>query len=506
MLRASRLPQNWTQLSKGTTRSLCRGFSVISGHNVSAVRSASRTISQCGNTASPALKGLNTSIPCSHAQRLYSSKTYPPHTVISMPALSPTMTSGSVGVWQKQVGDEVVPGDVLVEIETDKAQMDFECQEEGYLAKILLESGTKDVPINQPIAVLVEDKDDIGKFTDFQPESAAAPAAAPKEEPTSSYESPAPTPEKSSPTETSAPKDRVFASPLAKTMAREQDLPLNQIKGTGPHGRIVKADVEKFVSSGGAAKPAAPATAPSPQPTPSPSPAGAVSYTDTPLSNMRRVIAARLTESKQQLPHYYLTAEVNMDNISKLRAALNEAANGEYKLSVNDFVIKASAQALFKVPEVNSAWQGDFIRQYHTADISVATATPNGLITPIIRNAEARGLSTISNTMKELAGRARANALKPEEYQGGSFTISNLGMFGIDSFTAIINPPQSCILAVGAAEQKLVPDSTAEAGFKVSSVMKATLSCDHRVVDGATGAQWLKVWKDLLENPLKLLL
>ncbi|KAJ1976891.1 pyruvate dehydrogenase complex dihydrolipoamide acetyltransferase component (E2), partial [Dimargaris verticillata] len=459
--------------------------------------------------------------PTTHGVRLYSAKSYPPHTVINMPALSPTMTSGNIGSWQKQVGDEVVPGDVLVEIETDKAQMDFECQDEGYIAKILMDSGSKEVAVGQPIAVLVEEKGDADKFADFVPESTETPssheqpnesAAASKEEakPETVVPSSAPAAPESSTKPSSS--DRVMASPLAKTMAREKNISLEEVKGTGPNGRIVKADIEQYQAQGGgreapAAKAAPAPSAPSTGATTEAKPtASAAAYTDTPVSNMRRVIATRLTESKQQHPHYYLTVEVTMDKINKLRAALNETANGEYKLSINDFIIKASAQAMHKVPEVNSAWHGDFIRQHHTVDISVATATPSGLITPIIFGAETQGLAGISNTMKELAGRARANSLKPHEYQGGTFTLSNLGMLGIDSFTAIINPPSSCILAIGTSTQKLVPDATAAQGFKVVSVMKATMSCDHRVVDGAVGAQWLKAWKELMENPLKLLL
>ncbi|KAJ1922083.1 pyruvate dehydrogenase complex dihydrolipoamide acetyltransferase component (E2) [Tieghemiomyces parasiticus] len=498
-----------------------RGLTQISSLNVTrapTTLSKTATLNLRAAALAMTLPGLST-----HA-RLYSSKSYPPHTVIDMPALSPTMTAGNVGAWQKEVGDEIVPGDVLVEIETDKAQMDFECQEEGYLAKILCDSGSKDVAVGHPIAILVENKADADKFADFQPESAgegAAKAAEP-ESPKEEASKPEPKKEESKPEPTKQEKQtesqrdtapasgngsgRIFASPLAKTIAREKNLNLADVQGTGPHGRIVKADVEKFISEGGAAKKSAAPTKATPAPAAAPVPSAGTAYTDIPTSNMRRVIASRLVESKQQLPHYYVTVEVNMDKINKLRTALNEAGKGEYKLSVNDFIIKASALTLLKVPEVNSSWQKDFIRQYHNADISVATATPSGLITPIIRSAEAKGLAGISNTMKELAARARENGLKPEEYQGGSFTISNLGMFGVDSFTAIINPPQSCILAVGATTEKVVPDASAPGGFKVAAVMKVTLSADHRVVDGAVSAQWLKAWKELMENPLKLLL
>ncbi|CAG8622203.1 5200_t:CDS:2 [Funneliformis caledonium] len=383
-------------------------------------------------------------------RRYYASKSYPPHSVISMPALSPTMTMGNVGTWQKKIGDEIAPGDVLVEIETDKAQMDFECQDEGYLAKVLVETGTKDVKIGTSKPTT----------TDHQTTG------------------------------------RIFASPVARRLAHELGVSLNQVTGTGPKGRITKADVESLAS----AEPTEPEKPVTPiiEPT---SP-----YTDIPLTNMRKVIAQRLTDSKVYVPHYYLTIEVNMDKVLQLRETLNNESDGKYKLSVNDFIIKSSASALMVVPEVNSAWHNDFIRQYHNADISVATATPSGLITPIVTNAQSKGLATISKQVKELAGRAREGKLLPQEYQGGSFTISNLGMFGVKSFTAIINPPQSCILAVGNTEQKLVPDSNAETNYRVVNTMHVTLSCDHRVVDGAVGSQWLKEWRSYIENPLRLLL
>nr|CAG8437061.1 2105_t:CDS:2 [Entrophospora candida]CAG8466595.1 2894_t:CDS:2 [Entrophospora candida] len=394
---------------------------------------------------------------------------YPTHTIISMPALSPTMTMGSLGTWQKNIGDEITPGDVLVEIETDKAQMDFECQEEGYLAKILVESGTKEVNVGKPIAVLAESKDSIEEFADFAVEEAA------------------------------------------RRLAVERNISLDQVTGTGPKNRITKSDVENYIASGGAAKQQQPTTKqPSSRQTKiSTATPTVAAYKDIPLSNVRKVIATRLSESKQAIPHYYLTVEVEVDEVLKLRETLNSQSNGRYKLSVNDFIIKASASALMVVPEVNSAWYNDFIRQYQSADVSVATATPTGLLTPIVRNAQSLGLASISNQVKELAGRAREGKLTPEEYQGGSFTISNLGMYGIKSFTAIINPPQSCILAIGSAEKKLILDSSPSntgGEYRVVNTLHATLSCDHRVVDGAVGAQWLKEWRSYIENPYKLLL
>ncbi|RIA97035.1 2-oxoacid dehydrogenases acyltransferase-domain-containing protein [Glomus cerebriforme] len=417
---------------------------------------------------------------------------YPPHSIISMPALSPTMSMGNVGTWQKKIGDDISPGDVLVEIETDKAQMDFECQDEGYLAKILVESGTKDVKIGTPIAILVEEKKEIEQFTDYVAEKGPEMTETKKAEPIEQKEEVPPQQTESKTATTDHPTTgRIFASPVARRLAHERGISLDQVTGTGPKGRITKADVESFVKH---EKPVTPIIEPT------------SAYTDIPLSNMRKVIAERLTESKVLVPHYYLTIEVNMDKVLQLRETLNNESEGKYKLSVNDFIIKSSASALMVIPEVNSMWNNDFIRQYHNADISVATATSSGLITPIVTNAQSKGLATISNQVKELAGRAREGKLAPHEYQGGSFTISNLGMFGIKSFTAIINPPQSCILAVGTTEQKLVPDSSTETGYRVVNTMHVTLSCDHRVVDGAVGSQWLKEWKSYIENPLKLLL
>ncbi|KAG9300111.1 hypothetical protein G9A89_000851 [Geosiphon pyriformis] len=432
----------------------------------------------------------------------------PPHNVIKMPALSPTMTTGNVGRWQKKVGDQISPGDVLLDIETDKAQMDFECQEDGYLAKILIESGAKDVPVGQPIGVLVEDQGDISKFADFSIDSLDSKATAgtveePKPATEPQKETKGTTSESSTSSQESSPKlfsERIFASPLARKIANERGIPLDQITGTGPNDRIIKADIDNYVPPSILAKPHAVT------PTPPAVPPPGLEYTDIPLSNIRRVIAARLTESKQTVPHYYLTVEVEMDKVLKLREVLNQDSNGKYKLSVNDFIIKSSALALKDVPEVNSAWHGEFIRQYLNSDISIATATPTGLITPIVTKAETKGLASISNQVKELAGRAREGKLAPYEYQGGSFSISNLGMFGIKSFTAIINPPQSCILAVGGTNKKLIPDESQTTGYRIANTMHVTLSCDHRVVDGAVGAQWLKAWRSYIENPLRLLL
>ncbi|KAG0285273.1 pyruvate dehydrogenase complex dihydrolipoamide acetyltransferase component (E2), partial [Linnemannia gamsii] len=427
--------------------------------------------------------------------RFYSSKSFPSHITINMPALSPTMTMGNIGTWQKKVGDAVAAGDVLVEIETDKAQMDFECQEEGFIAKILVESGSKEVNINQPIAIMVENKEDIEKFADFTAADAGAAGAA---APAAAEEKEAPKAEapKAAETTNAAPSrsdaERIFASPIAKKIANEKSINLGDLSGSGPNGRILKADAAPAPATKAAPAPAAPA------------PAGAA-YTDIPVTNMRKIIAQRLTESKQTVPHYYVTVEMEMDKVMKLREVLNKSSEDKYKLSVNDFIVKASALALKAVPEANSSWMNDSIRQYHSSDICVATSTPTGLITPIVANAETKGLATISNQVKDLASRARANKLAPHEYQGGTFTISNMGMYGIKHFTAIINPPQSCILAVGATEKRVVPGAE-DGEYRTASIMAVTLSSDHRTVDGAVAAQFLKAFKGYMENPLKMLL
>ncbi|OLL21712.1 Dihydrolipoyllysine-residue acetyltransferase component of pyruvate dehydrogenase complex, mitochondrial [Neolecta irregularis DAH-3] len=415
-----------------------------------------------------------------------------------MPALSPTMTHGGIGSWSKKEGDQIAPGDVLVEIETDKAQMDFEFQDDGYIAKILAETGTKDVPINQPIAVLVDSESDVEAFKNFTVQDAQTAPSQEMEQPRQDTKEENPLQPEPAKTETEEehpassepPSHRIAASPIARKLASEKGIPLKEVIGSGPNGRIIKFDIENYKLK---------AEAPS-------SVLSSSSYTDIPLSNMRKTIAKRLTESKQQNPHYYLTLSVSMDKVLKLRESLNSTSNDSYKLSVNDFLVKAASVACKKVPAVNSAWHTDYIRQYSNVDICVAVATPAGLMTPIVKNVETKGLATISSEIKDLGKRARESMLKPDEYQGGTFTISNMGMFDIDQFTAIINPPQAAILAVGSTKPKVVLDDFSEKGFKVEQMMTVTLSCDHRVVDGAVGAVWIKAFKDILENPLHLLL
>uniref|UniRef100_A0AAX7V989 Acetyltransferase component of pyruvate dehydrogenase complex n=1 Tax=Astatotilapia calliptera TaxID=8154 RepID=A0AAX7V989_ASTCA len=422
-------------------------------------------------------------------------KIVPALTSIALPALSPTMTMGTVQRWEKKVGEKLSEGDLLAEIETDKATIGFEVQEEGYLAKILVAEGTRDVPLGAPLCIIVEKESDIAAFKDYvetgvvevstpPPAPVAAPAAA----------SPSPAPPAAAAAPAALRKGRVFISPLAKKLAAEKGINLAQVSGSGPDGRITRKDIENFVPPKAApAAPAAPAFAPAPA-----APTG--TFTDIPISNIRKVIAQRLMQSKQTIPHYYLSVDVNMDQVLELRKELNNI-----KLSVNDFIIKASALACLKVPECNSSWLDTVIRQNHVVDVSVAVSTASGLITPIVFNAHIKGLTSISSDVTALAGKARDGKLQPHEFQGGTFTISNLGMFGIKNFSAIINPPQACILAVGGSEKRLMPADN-EKGFDVANMMSVTLSCDHRVVDGAVGAQWLAEFRKFLEKPVTMLL
>jgi pyruvate dehydrogenase E2 component (dihydrolipoamide acetyltransferase) len=416
---------------------------------------------------------------------------------ILMPALSPTMTEGTLARWLKNEGDAVKSGDAIAEIETDKATMEFEAADDGVLGKILVPGGTAGVKINQPIALLLEAGEDASALTKAaaKPQAAAAPTAA----------APAPAPvaaAPSAPTPAVAPGDRVFASPLARRIAKDAGLDLHGLKGSGPHGRIVKADVEDAIKQGARPAPAAaPAAAPAPRAAPAPSPFEPA-FEEIANSSMRKVIARRLTEAKSTIPHFYLSIDCELDALLKVRAELNSRSDA-YKLSVNDFVVRAVALALRKVPAANASWGEEAIRRYTDIDISVAVATPNGLITPIVHHADRKGLAEISGEMKALAGKARDGKLKPEEFQGGGFTVSNLGMYGIRDFAAIINPPQGCILAVGAGEQRPVVKAGALA---VATVMTVTLSVDHRVVDGAVGAEFLAAFRTLVEDPLAMLL
>ncbi|XP_038843172.1 dihydrolipoyllysine-residue acetyltransferase component of pyruvate dehydrogenase complex, mitochondrial [Salvelinus namaycush] len=433
----------------------------------------------------------------------------PTHMKVCLPALSPTMTMGTVQRWEKKVGEKLSEGDLLAEIETDKATIGFEVQEEGYLAKIMVSEGTRDVPLGAPLCIIVEKESDIAAFSDYV-EAAGADVSTPPPAPAPVV---APTPAAASPAHVAPAtprKGRVFASPLAKKLAAEKGIDLALVSGSGPDGRVTRKDIETFVPP--KAAPAAPVAAapPSPASHAPTSPPGVAAptgtFTDVPISNIRRVIAQRLMQSKQTIPHYYLSVDVNMDHVLELRMELNAEVKAQnIKLSVNDFIIKASSLACLKVPEANSQWLDSVIRQNHVVDVSVAVSTPNGLITPIVFNAHTKGLAAISSDVSALAAKARDGKLQPHEFQGGTFTISNLGMFGVKNFSAIINPPQACILAVGGSEKRLLPADN-EKGFDVASMMSVTLSCDHRVVDGAVGAQWLAEFRKFLEKPVTMLL
>ncbi|XP_011921773.1 PREDICTED: dihydrolipoyllysine-residue acetyltransferase component of pyruvate dehydrogenase complex, mitochondrial isoform X2 [Cercocebus atys] len=463
----------------------------------------------------------------SPGRRCYS---LPPHQKVPLPSLSPTMQAGTIARWEKKEGDKINEGDLIAEVETDKATVGFESLEECYMAKILVAEGTRDVPIGAIICITVGKPEDIEAFKNYTLDSSPAPTpqAAPAPTPAATASPPipsaqapgssypphmqvatvpptpqplAPTPSAPYPATPAGPKGRVFVSPLAKKLAVEKGIDLTQVKGTGPDGRITKKDIDSFVPSKAAPAPAA--VVPPTGPGMAPVPTGV--FTDIPISNIRRVIAQRLMQSKQTIPHYYLSIDVNMGEVLLVRKELNKILEGRSKISVNDFIIKASALACLKVPEANSSWMDTVIRQNHVVDVSVAVSTPAGLITPIVFNAHIKGLETIANDVVSLAAKAREGKLQPHEFQGGTFTISNLGMFGIKNFSAIINPPQACILAIGASEDKLVPADN-EKGFDVASMMSVTLSCDHRVVDGAVGAQWLAEFRKYLEKPVTMLL
>ncbi len=428
-------------------------------------------------------------------------------TEILMPALSPTMEEGTLAKWLVKEGQTVKSGDILAEIETDKATMEFEAVDEGIVGKLLIAEGTAGVKVNTPIAVMVEEGESLGAAP-----AAKAPAAATGE--ATAAAAPAAVPVAAAATRPAGP--RVFASPLARRIATEKGLDLTKITGSGPHGRIVKADVEGVTAAPVAAAPVAAAAVPVATAAPAASmPTGMSAemvkkmfadraYEEVTLDGMRKTIAARLTEAKQTIPHFYLRRDVQLDALMAFRAELNHQLTGRgVKLSVNDFIIKACALALQAVPNANAVWAGDRILRLKPSDVAVAVAIEGGLFTPVLRDAHQKSISALSAEMKDLAARAKTRKLAPSEYQGGSFAISNLGMFGIDNFDAVINPPHGSILAVGAGVKKPVVKKDGEIG--VATVMSMTLSVDHRVIDGALGAEFLKAIIDNLENPVAML-
>ncbi|XP_005182694.1 dihydrolipoyllysine-residue acetyltransferase component of pyruvate dehydrogenase complex, mitochondrial isoform X3 [Musca domestica] len=389
---------------------------------------------------------------------------YPDHIKVSLPALSPTMEQGTIVSWEKKEGDKLNEGDLLAEIETDKATMGFETPEEGYLAKIIIPAGTKDVAIGKLMCIIVQEESDVAAFKDFKDTGAAAAPPKPAAAPAPAAAAPPPPPP---PVVVAAPPPPPPAAAPAGGMAAAPSFGVAAAAPVAPQG----------------------------------------GYIDIPVSNIRGVIAKRLLESKQQIPHYYVTVECQVDNLMKLREKINKKYEKQgVKVSVNDFIIKATAIACRKVPESNSYWMGNVIRQFDNVDVSVAVSTDRGLITPIVFSADRKGVIDISKEIKELAVKARENKLKPQEFQGGTVSVSNLGMFGVSQFCAVINPPQSCILAVGTTSKKLLPDPDSLKGFKEVNVMNVTLSADHRTVDGAVAAKWLQYFRDFIEDPANMIL
>jgi pyruvate dehydrogenase E2 component (dihydrolipoamide acetyltransferase) len=440
---------------------------------------------------------------------------------ILMPALSPTMEKGNLAKWLKKEGDKVKSGDVIAEIETDKATMEVEAVDEGTIAKILIPEGTQDVAVNDVIAVLAGDGEDVKSASATAPSAPPKPAPAAQAPAAAKPSAPPPPPAaapaaKPMPQATAAPAganghDRVFSSPLARRLAKEAGIEIGRITGTGPHGRVIARDVEEAKSGKGLKAPAPP-SAPAIAPTMSDKQILALfepgSYEIVPHDGMRRTIAQRLTAAAQTIPHFYLTIDCDIGKLLAAREEINAAAPKDkekkplYKLSVNDFVIKAMAIALQRIPNCNVSWTESGMVKHKHSDIGVAVAMPGGLITPIIRKAETKTLSTISTEMKDFAARARARKLKPDEYQGGTTAISNLGMYGINHFTAVINPPHATILAVGTSEERAV---VRNGKIEAAQMMSVTLSCDHRAIDGALGAELIGAFKMLIENPVMMM-
>jgi pyruvate dehydrogenase E2 component (dihydrolipoamide acetyltransferase) len=433
-------------------------------------------------------------------------------TNILMPALSPTMTEGTLTRWLKKEGEPIKAGDVIAEIETDKATMEVEAVDEGVLGRILVQDGTEGVKVNEPIAVLVDAGEAVPAAAAPAPAAKASPPApAPAAPPPAAAPTPAATPAVApapAPNGHAEGSERIFASPLARRMAAQAGIDLSALKGSGPNGRIVRADIEAAQKGTPAAAPApAPVQAPVARPATPASPIGAP-HRLVPHSSMRKVIARRLTEAKSTIPHFYISMDIEIDKLIDLQNQLNAKSPardqpGSYFITINDLVIRAAGATLRRIPEVNASWTDDGMVFYDDVDISVAVAIPDGLITPIIRRADQKGLLTISREMRDLAGRARTGKLKPEEFQGGGFSISNMGMFGVTGFSAIINPPQAAILAVATgAKRPVVKDGA----LAIATVMTCTISVDHRVVDGALGARWLREFKSIVEEPLSLML
>ncbi|GAB9474738.1 Pyruvate dehydrogenase complex dihydrolipoamide acetyltransferase [Globisporangium polare] len=436
----------------------------------------------------------------------------PDHEVVGLPALSPTMEAGQIAKWHKNEGELVAAGDIICEVETDKAVVDYEATDDFYLAKILKQAGAGEIKVGEPIFVTVAEADDVPAFASFSPDAAALPASEPS--PAAAKPVPAAPAAASTAAPTAAPardsSERVFASPLAKKLARESGAILSVINGSGPHGRIVKADVEAALASGQATEsaPASSSTS-APAPAASAAPTATHDYVDYPISSEAQVLAQQLMQQKLEVPHYHLTADLTLDKLLAARARLNAGRGADEQLSVNDFIVRAASLAMRKVPEVNSAWKGSFIRQYNDTSINLIVSTSNGgSVAPVIANVNRKGLSDINKNVRELVAKANDAALSSSELANGTFTISNVGMYDVRSLAGIVRPDQACLLGLGTIEKKVVPNDDPDATqiYKYAQVMSATLACDHRVIDGAVGAQWLAVFKELVEDPLKMIL
>lgn len=446
----------------------------------------------------------------------------PDHDVVGLPALSPTMETGTIAKWRKQEGELISAGEIICDIETDKAVVEFEAQDDYYLAKILKPEGTADIQVGEPIFVSVAEEDQVGAFKSFsledgqQAQEKASEPAAPAAASPAPETTPEPQPTSSAAPTSREPTDRVFASPLARKIARESGAVLSVINGTGPGGRIVKADVEEALARGQAtqAQPAEAAgqdttqgAAPSAQPTAAP--ISTVDYVDYPLSAEAQALAQQLTQQKLDVPHYHLSVDVTVDKLLRARDRLNAGRADDEKLSVNDFLVRAASLAMKKVPEVNSAWMGTFIRQYRDCNINLVVSTAAGGSTnPVVPQVNLKGLDEISKDVRAIVAKANEETLESTDLASGTFTISNIGMYDVRSMAGIVSPHQSCLLGVGTIQKKVVPndDPEAEQIYKYAMVMSATLACDHRVIDGAVGAQWLAVFKELVEDPLKMIL
>ncbi|KAL7566212.1 hypothetical protein ACA910_011282 [Epithemia clementina (nom. ined.)] len=485
-----------------------------------AIRSAGRTLLwHCGKALRPREQHQSLSSPWISRLIQRSFASYPPHAVVGLPALSPTMDSGSIASWNLGVGDSFAAGDIICSIETDKATVDFESQDDGFVAKILAEAGSGEIKVGDPIMVTVESEDDVGAFADFKVDASAATSPPAKEASPSSSAPPAAAASTPSTTTTAQPTratassgERVFATPLARMLAKELGFSIEQIPGTGPGGRVLAADVKEFTPSAAAAAAESATPAPATKSIQTAAPVPGEGYTDYPLSVHAQEVAARLQQAKRNIPHYYLTVDINMDNLLATRASLNKTLPEETQLGVYEFLLKAASAAMKSIPNANAAWMDSHVRVYDHINVNVVVGSGDSLYTPVIANLGAKGLKEISSELHSFmaALEPAGQGQEPPSVLGGlgTFTVMNLGMYGIKSCAPIIREPQSCALAIGALEYRIIPndDDGAESIYKEAVMMTATMSFDHRVVDGAVGAQWLAAFKTHVENPNSLLL